>query len=919
MPLALKPIPTACLYKVYIMQRLTTKRRHLWLAITAASMGVCHLAIAQEATDQPVELAALSSTDIQNAEEVVVTGRQKTAAQQVVEERIEEAFSIDVISSDQITRTGDSTVAAALTRVTGVTLMDGKYVYVRSLGERYSNATLNGAAVPSPELTRNVLPLDLIPSSIVESLRVQKAYSPELSANFGGGAVDIRTTSVPDKFLLSLSLGSGRNFDSNQGLTNSSHGEEHEIPDVLRSAIDTYQGSVSEQRIGDFYKRAYPDVTNAERDAYAHKTNRDLLLSLNRDVEIQSRHLPADLSSAIALGDSWAVTDDATLGGVVNFSQDSKWRNKDQERRDIGSPEDRHSETQRTSEETRQLVSGNVGVSYQDQHKLQASVYHIENIHDESSIKTGFNGSNYSRADGTQYAYYDTRLESRELNVGQLTGEHKFDQFNNNTLDTFVLDWFYSDSTVNTDVPNHTTVAADNKVDPATGAIINTQLSPRSAMASFEFLNLEDHVISNGWNAKAPLKFDNVELTLSGGFNYNKKSREYYGYTANIDASGNQSAVLAGNVNDVLNSNRISDLNNKFGLSVGGGFGTESYVAGQITEGSYGMFDAKWDETWRITGGARYETFKQGLLPVDLLDYTGNSQLKIINDLTNNPDQRYGFVDDGWYPSLAVTYINPGFMNTETFQVRLSASKTLVRPDLREMSDVVYFDSELGMRVKGNSRLQISELTHYDLRGEWFFESGNNFTATLYYKDIANPIENTRMPGSDDDVILTFENSLSGKLYGLELEALRDLGRGFFVSSNLTLSNSEIISPEGQGYTNTKRSMTGQSDYVLNAQLGFDSEDGKHSASLAYNFYSERLFFAARSIGNHQDAFEQPFNSLDLTYSWYATDNFSTKVKFGNLLNEKRVLEQVNDRGNAVEILKQNVGTSFSLDLKYTY
>ncbi|QEY18563.1 TonB-dependent receptor [Cellvibrio sp. KY-GH-1] len=900
------------------MQRLNTKRRQLFLAITAASLGICNIATAQEAETQEAPDSGLA-IEAPVIEEMLVTGRQQSAAQSVVTERLEEAFAADLMSSDQISRTGDSNVAVALTRVTGVTLLDGKYVYVRSLGERYSSTTLNGAAVPSPELTRNVLPLDLIPSSIVESLKVQKAYSPELAANFGGGAVDIRTKGVPDEFVFSIAMGSGMNSESDDGLTHASHGEKHNMPAQMREALNTYQGNLSEQRIGDFYKRANPTVTNAERDAFATQTNRDLLLSLNRDVEIYKKSLPVDFSGSLALGNSWDLNDDISLGAVVNFGQDTKWRNKDQERRDIGSPEDRYSKTERTSEETRQVISTNLGLDYQDMHKLQASVYHIENIHDEARIKTGFNGSNYTLAEGSEYVFYDTRMENRELEVGQLTGEHKLDQLNNDWLDTLVFDWFYSDSTVKTDVPNHTTVAGDNTVDPTSGAFISTQLSPRAAMASFEFLNLEDSVISNGWNAKVPLMFDRLELTLSGGFNYNEKSREYYGYTANIDAGGNQSSVLSGNVNDVLNSNRTTDLNNNFDLSVGGGFGTESYVAGQIIEGAYGMFDANWDETWRITGGARKETFKQGLLPVDLLDYTGNSLVKIIDDIANNPDQRYGFAQEDWYPSLAITYMNEGFMNTEAFQVRLSASETVVRPDLREMSDVVYIDTELGMKVKGNSRLEFSELTHYDLRAEWFFDSGNNFTATLFYKDIANPIESTRLPGSDDDVILTFENSLSGEIYGLEMEILRDLGAGFFASSNLTLSESEIVSPEGQGYTNSTRPMTGQSEYVLNAQLGFDSEDGQHSASLVYNLFGERLFFAARNIGTHQDAYEQPFNSLDLTYSWYATDNVTTKIKLGNILNEERVFEQVNSNGESVDILKQQVGTSFSLDVKYTY
>lgn len=900
------------------MQTLTTRRRQLFLAITAASLGICQIAFAQNvdpAVDASERDAAIDAAVV---DEVLITGRQQSAAQAVITERIEDPFAADLMSADQLSRTGDSTVAVALTRAPGVTVLDGKYVYVRSLGERYSSTTLNGASVPSPELTRNVLPLDLIPASIVETLKVQKAYSPELAANFGGGSVDIRTKGVPEEFVFSLSMGTGMNFDSDDGLTHASHGEKHNMPVLIDNALDTYQGNLSEQRMRNFYQRANPSATAPDRDAFATQTNRDLLLSLNRDVEIYERALPADFAGSLALGNSWALNDDITLGAIANFAQDTKWRNKDQERNEIGSPNERNSKTARTSEETRQVLSTNIGLNYLDMHSLQASIYHIENIHDEARIKTGYDGSIFKKDEGSQYIQYDTRMENRELEVAQLNGEHKFDQFNSDHLETIIVDWFYSDSTVKTDIPNHVTVAGENTLNPLNGQIISTQLSPRSAMAVFEFLNLEDSVISSGWNAKVPLVFDRLELTLSGGVNYNQKSREYYGYTINVSGSGDQS-VLGGNINDVLNSNRSADIANRFEVTSGGGFGTESYVAGQIIEGAYGMFDANWVDTWRVTGGARKETFKQGLLPIDLLDYTGNSLGVIINDITENADQRYGFAQEDWYPSLAVTYMNEGFMDTEVFQIRLSASETLVRPDLREMSDVSYIDTELGMRVRGNSRLQFSELTHYDLRAEWFFESGNNFTATLFYKDIANPIESVRQPGSDDDVILTFENSLSGEIYGLELESLYSLGGGFFTSANLTLSDSEIVSPEGEGYTNAVRTMTGQSEYVLNAQLGFDSDDGKHSASLVYNLFGERLFFAAKGIGAHQDAYEKPFNSLDLTYSWYATDNLSTKIKIGNILNEERVFEQVNDRGNNVDIIKQQVGTSLSVDLKFTY
>ena len=115
------------------------------------------------------------------------------------------------MGAEQISRTGDSDAAAALRRVTGVTLVDGKFIYVRGLGERYSSTQLNGAAVPSPDPTRSVIPLDLFPASIIESLSVQKSYSPSMPAHFGGGNVDIRLKSIPSDFLFNLS-GPGLKF-----------------------------------------------------------------------------------------------------------------------------------------------------------------------------------------------------------------------------------------------------------------------------------------------------------------------------------------------------------------------------------------------------------------------------------------------------------------------------------------------------------------------------------------------------------------------------------------------------------------------------------------------------------------------------------------------------------------------------------
>ena len=80
-------------------------------------------------------------------------------------------------------------------------------------GERYSSVQLNGAQVPSPDLTRNVIPLDIFPTEIIDALQVQKSYSPEVPAAFGGGNVDIMTRSIPNGPVVNVEIGSGLNSD----------------------------------------------------------------------------------------------------------------------------------------------------------------------------------------------------------------------------------------------------------------------------------------------------------------------------------------------------------------------------------------------------------------------------------------------------------------------------------------------------------------------------------------------------------------------------------------------------------------------------------------------------------------------------------------------------------------------------------
>ena len=145
----------------------------------------------------------------QEIEEVVVSGSF------IPDEKRDTSEISSILDSSEIERTGDDNIAVALTRLTGLSLVRGKYVYVRGLGERYSAATLNGSNLPSPEPLKRVVPLDLFPTQIIANSVVQRTYSADMPGEFGGGIIEIETKAVPADRVLDFSFNLGNNFFSN--------------------------------------------------------------------------------------------------------------------------------------------------------------------------------------------------------------------------------------------------------------------------------------------------------------------------------------------------------------------------------------------------------------------------------------------------------------------------------------------------------------------------------------------------------------------------------------------------------------------------------------------------------------------------------------------------------------------------------
>lgn len=871
-------------------------------------------------------------------EEVVVIGRYRSAATDVVSERIESAVAIDLLDAASISRLGDSTVATALRRVTGVTVRDDKFVYVRGLGERYSSTQLNGAAVPSPDLTRSVIPLDIFPADIIDSLAISKGFSPSLPAAFGGGNIDIRTTRVPEAPVFHIKLNTGWNSESNDdGWTYNGGGDDRwgtddgtrELPRAISEGIETYLGSFSPANILTVLRRGGGNPTLQEAQAI----NRQLATSLNRDVDLRSKSMPLDTEVEIGGGYRWFLGEDLEVGFLANGAYEREWRNKERINRRVTSPDLNFSVTERTIDQVGLTGALSLGARYTDDHEIGTFSMFLRSTEDEASngftcLDSQFNDC-FSEVSPTQGRLFDTRFEERELWVNQISGTHKLGDA---TLDLLpealgflerVRDsqftWYYSDARAESDIPNETRFGLVETLDGPAGNVLTSRIRQTGSAGEFRFSDLYDDVLSHGWAVSVPFYGQRWELSVGGGYDYIRKGRRYRQYSLGIGSTGaGFQAVAQGMPSQVFSDENVLDPANGIQLNLGiGGFGTESYLAGQIIDANHFEFDFLWDSTWRISGGARWEQFQQVAVPVNLLAFDSRRM-----PLTPAQLEASAVNVDDWYPALSATYIRPGFLSDE-FQLRLGWSQTVARPDLREISQSSYIDPLTEARVRGNPFLRPSDLSNYDLRGEWYWDNGDNFTISLFYKDIEDPIETVQGGATEDNILFNFVNAETAEVYGIEVEGLKGLDflaprlgdwiSGFYVAGNLTISESDIRIPVAAGVgniTNESRQLTQHSEWVTNLQVGYDSPGGVHGATLAYNSFGKRILFAG--IDGFGDAFEQPFHSLDLTYSWFATDNLTVKVRVRNLLNDELEVRQ-----DGVTIIEQTVGRTGLIDLRW--
>ena len=291
----------------------------------------------------PLEIKLATTRIQQDGIEVKEKANRSGEVNRILEQKAAESI-VSGFSAAEIRKTGDSNAGQVLKRVTGVTVVDDKFVYVRGLGERYSNTMLNNVGIPSPEPDRKSIPLNMFSSALIEKINVFKSFSPDLPGAFAGGNVDIRTKSYPDGFTFksSFSAGSNSNLSSARYLTNNVNGANdffgfddgtREIPRIIDA-----DNPLPKQ--GNFYFYQIPDDFHPELDVLAYpdrpdddplnmfittpeQTQRiklyrgylgDVARSFSNGFSYKTKNPGTPMSFGVSGGNKWILNDDIEYG-----------------------------------------------------------------------------------------------------------------------------------------------------------------------------------------------------------------------------------------------------------------------------------------------------------------------------------------------------------------------------------------------------------------------------------------------------------------------------------------------------------------------------------------------------------------------------------------------------------------------------
>lgn len=848
---------------------------------------------ADSATERSFELPPAG---LELAEYVVVQPYIEGSLTSVIAEQRDAAGVANVLGAEQMSRAGDSDAGSALARVTGLTLVDGQFIYIRGLGERYSSTLLNGANVPSPDPTRKVVPLNLFPTGVIRSILVQKGYSPDMPGDFGGGAVEIRTRGIPEEDFLSIGISAGYREGTTfeQGLTYDGGSRDWTGFDDGTRSLPREIAEVT----GDDTR--LPPVANSfNPDGLSPEELEALGESFPNIYDIDRRRIGPDRGLSIEGGKLFEPGENWTAGISASVLWDDSWATRTEIRNTfipLGDGSLRSNDRYTIERTTREInLSGflTAGIAFRDDHRLKLTSMILRQTEDETSSQFGYNLDE----DG-DIRINQLEWEERQLISNQLEGFHRFGM-----LGDLELKWDYSSGRASLDVPDLRRYRYDP--DPVAGLIF----SRRGDSNVRRFSELADRSEDFGMDAAKPWTIGSlVTGTLAVGYRQVEKSRNssirrfQFGNTSRLSPDERRNDSLE----EILTPGNIGPGGVEL---IEATRSTDNYAASLDITAGYANLDFTVAERVRIVAGARIEDWTQNVTTFQLFDPENQP---IVSELGN----------EDLFPAASVTWYITGRQ-----QLRGSYAETIIRPDFKEVSPAPFTDPVLDREVIGNAELVPSAVRHFDLRYEFYPGESELLSVGLFYKQIDDPIELTVEAGVEQR--LTYANAEQAENFGIELEGRLQLGfldrfagrwldtgglmERFFVAGNLAWIDSEItIAPEDQGIlTSTSRELQGQSPLIANVQLGYDDEDRGISANLLYNHVGERI--TEVGVLGAPDKFEQATHQLDFNFSWSWSERWSVSLKLKNLLDERFQITQGSETTQAYKKGRE-VGLGIDLD-----
>jgi len=792
--------------------------------------------------------------------EVVVEAKATTQTESAIINQRKKSYTItDGISQEQLRKTTDATSGDALRRVGGISLIDNKFVNIRGINERYNTTLLNNVPVTSSEPDKKAFSFDMIPSALLENTMVAKSFVPNLPGDFSGGLVQINTVDFPNS--LNMRLSASNTYNSLSTFKTLQTNNEHSSDYLAISSQSNLPSAFPETRI---------DTIATKSSKYAFGK------SLANSWGVDKMQTPLNGNYSFSIGNSYAMNE-SELGFIAAVSYRNVFSDTKIERNDWamfnnaqGKPIYEQRLAYKGNKYNADVLWGgvfNMNYKFSELYKMSFKSLYNRTRSDEV---VSLHGEEFTNAQEQSHTYQQTTL--RSVTSAQVNGELTMPSLNNTNIQ-----WRAFTSLSTRNEPDYRRLIYERPI--GTNDPYRAKLSvafPQLDVSRF-FSNLNDNGNGFGMDVTIPVNDANIKT----GFLLDKKERtfqaRFFGYF--FDSFTNF------HYNDSLQQLSPEQLFQAENIGVGKlGFdeifsGSNKYTANHEINATYAMAEIPFsisDERFRFIGGARVEH------SVQQLKTRSQDNLTEINANVNTNDV---------LPSLNLMYAVK-----ENVNMKVAFSKTVARPEFRELAKFSFYDFTTNQLVFGNPNLKRTLVTNYDWRVEFFPHLGEILSATLFYKSFENAIEEVNVNSSSNNLV-TFANASSAKNYGIEIEVRKSFAfidsslHNFSIGGNYSRIFSEVEIPKGQGQLAETRPLQGQSPYLINIGLYYTTDDNDLSFNVFYNKFGRRIAEAGMKTDinlERVDIYEEAFDQLDVTVSKNFTRTISAKFSANNILNQSR-------------------------------